>query len=190
MIVFGNGEFAQVMRSNLGAEFSGFTVHREFMKGDEIPFEELEKSDIVIAVGHGHRGKVFEEVFSRKHRIRSWISNHALADVHTEGVGIIVLEGNNLQAFSHIGHNTVLWAGNHIGHHSRVGNHCFITSHVCIGGGAEIGDYCFIGMNATVFDHVKIGTNCTIAAGAVADRDIPDNHTLSRKGVLVANAVG
>ena len=186
MLIFGNGEFAAVMQ----AEFNecDLTVHRRYIKGAENPFEDAKPQHLIIAVGYKHRKAIFNEAVGRGFIPHSWRSEFALVnEISSVGRGSIIFELNNVQPFSTIGENTVLWSGNHIGHHSRIGSHCFITSHVCIGGGATIGDSCFIGMNATVFDHVTIGNDCVIAAGAVVDRDIPAGHTLSRKGVLVAN---
>lgn len=181
MLIFGNGEFAKVMQHYLCCPT---VVHGFYATENDLVFERTEPQEIIIAVGYQHRKKIFRECMDRGFTVQPWVHG----DCHMGSKirhGVIIFELNNVQPFASIGENTVLWAGNHIGHHSRIGNHCFITSHVCIGGGAEIGDEVFIGMNATVFDHVKIGNNCIIAAGAVVDRDIPDGHTLSRKGVLV-----
>lgn len=41
--------------------------------------------------------------------------------------------------------------------------------------GINIGKNCWIGSNVTVLDGVTIGDNCVIAAGAVVNKDIPDN---------------
>jgi len=184
MLIFGNGEFAKVMRAYTGYRL---TVHKRFIVSDEIPFENAVPTDIIIAVGIKHRKAIHDACVRISFTPISFI--HEKAYIRGQvGRGSIIFELNNVQPFATIGENSVLWAGNHIGHHSRIGSHCFITSHVCIGGGATIGDSCFIGMNATVFDHVTIGNDCVIAAGAVVDRDIPAGHTLSRKGVLVANA--
>lgn len=161
------------------------TVHRQYVKADEIVFEDARPQELLIAVGYQHRKKIYLEAIERGFTPKGCELGKEYFGKHNS----IIFELNNIQPYTVIGVNCVLWAGNHIGHHARIGSHCFITSHVCIGGGAVIGDECFIGMNATVFDHVKIGNKCIIAAGAVVDRDIPDNHTLSRKGVLVSNAL-
>ena len=162
------------------------TVHRRFIKRDELPFENVAPQELLIAIGHKGRRAVYREAVERGFSVKGYISKQAINSGYI-AKDAIVFEWNNIQPHAIIGRNTVLWSGNHIGHHASIANHCFITSHVCIGGGAMIGDGCFVGMNATVFDHVKIGDNCIIAAGAVVDRDIPDNHTMSRKGVLVEN---
>ena len=182
MIIFGAGEFAQVIQHYTGLSMC---VHRRYVyRGIEV-FEDLEPQEMLVCIGDNHKRKaIVDEARLKGHRFLSW----SFPGLTKGNENTFIFDYNNIQPFASIGENTVCWAGNHIGHHSRIGNHCFITSHVCIGGSAEIGDYSFVGMNATVFDHVKVGKNCIIAAGAVVDRDIPDNHTLSRKGVLIALA--
>ena len=184
MLIFGNGEFAEVMQTHLNCQL---TVHRRYVKKDEQAFEEAIPQKLIIAIGQKHRKAIWGEALKRGFRPSGFVSHMAFIQSNLVQDDCIIFEGNNIQPFAYIMDNTVLWSGNHIGHHAYIGAHSFITSHVCIGGGAIIGDECFIGMNATVFDHVKIGNKCIIAAGAVVDRDIPDNHTLSRKGVLVPN---
>lgn len=41
--------------------------------------------------------------------------------------------------------------------------------------GVSIGKNCWIGSKVTILDGVKIGDNCVIAAGAVVNKDLPDN---------------
>lgn len=195
MLIFGNGEFAQVAARYMD-NVTGFCVHKSYLKDvktlwyETVAFEGLEiEEPLFIAVGNNaHRHRIYREAKVEGHPMQTYVHRSTEMRDSSYGEHCFILENNILQV-CRVGINTVLWTGNHVGHHSCIGNHCFITSHVCIGGGAEIGDYSFIGMNATVFDHVKIGKGCIIAAGAVADRDIPDNHTLSRKGALVPNEV-
>lgn len=41
--------------------------------------------------------------------------------------------------------------------------------------GITIGNNCWIGSKVTILDGVTIGNNCVIAAGAVVNKDLPDN---------------
>ena len=184
MIIVGAGEFGQVIQYYTGAKLC---AHREFAKDGIAVFEEEKPTTVLVCIGDNYaRKRVMDEAVERGHKLTLWIHHKAYVDAVISS-NSFVFDYNNFQPYSTFGRNCVFWSGNHIGHHARIGNHCFITSHVCIGGRAVIGDSCFIGMNATVFDHVTIGNDCVIAAGAVVDRDIPAGHTLSRKGVLVAN---
>lgn len=64
-----------------------------------------------------------------------------------------------------------------------IGRNCTILPMVLFGrknpGGGEsqivIGDNCYISTGVTVLGPVKIGSNVTIGAGAVVNKDIPDN---------------
>ena len=44
--------------------------------------------------------------------------------------------------------------------------------------GISIGKNCWIGAKVTILDGVKIGNNCVIAAGAVINKDMPDNAVI------------
>lgn len=65
----------------------------------------------------------------------------------------------------------------------HIGENCTILPGVLIGkktpgiktAGFEIGDNCYISTGVTILGPVKIGNNVTIAAGAVVNKDIPDN---------------
>lgn len=69
-----------------------------------------------------------------------------------------------------------------IGHNSHVGKNCTILPNVLIGrkepglkADVFIGDNCYISTGVTILGPVKIGNNVTIGAGAVVNKDVPDN---------------
>ena len=69
-----------------------------------------------------------------------------------------------------------------IGVFSHIGKNCTILPNVLIGrkepgGKADvlIGDNCYISTGVTILGPVTIGNNVTIGAGAVVNKDIPDN---------------
>lgn len=64
----------------------------------------------------------------------------------------------------------------------RIGKNCTILPMVLFGKkypgidcSIEVGDNCYISTGVTILGPVKIGDNVTIAAGAVVNKDIPDN---------------
>lgn len=69
----------------------------------------------------------------------------------------------------------------------RVGKNCTILPNVLFGKknhgsencGIIIGDNAYISTNTTILGPVKIGDNVTIAAGAVVNKDIPDNAVVA-----------
>jgi serine O-acetyltransferase len=67
------------------------------------------------------------------------------------------------------------------GSYVRIGKNCSVLPMVLIGKKNpglcffEIGDNCLINTGATILGPITIGNNVTIAAGAVVNKDIPDN---------------
>lgn len=69
-----------------------------------------------------------------------------------------------------------------IDHNSHIGKNCTILPNVLIGrkepgikADVYIGDNCYISTGVTILGPVKIGNNVTIGAGAVVNKDVPDN---------------
>jgi len=75
----------------------------------------------------------------------------------------------------------------HIGNNVMIGPNTMITTvghplspakrreHIAIADPVNIGDDVWIGGNATILPGVTIGNNVVVAAGAVVNRDVPDN---------------
>jgi len=69
----------------------------------------------------------------------------------------------------------------------HIGENCSILPGVLIGkklpgikiDGFEIGDNCYISTGVTILGPIKNGNNVTIAAGAVVNKDIPDNAVVA-----------
>lgn len=64
----------------------------------------------------------------------------------------------------------------------KIGKNCTILPMVLFGKkhpgsdcAIEVGDNCYISTGVTILGSVKIGNNVTVAAGAVVNKDIPDN---------------
>lgn len=74
-----------------------------------------------------------------------------------------------------------------IGANIHIGENCTILPGVLMGKklpgiklvGFEIGDNCYISTGVTILGPIKIGNNVTIAAGAVVNKDIPDNAVVA-----------
>ena len=62
-----------------------------------------------------------------------------------------------------------------IGHDSIIGDFVELSPGVSISGNCVIGDYTNIGTNATILPDIVIGKNVIIGAGAVVNKNIPDN---------------
>ncbi|MBA0884755.1 acetyltransferase [Flavobacterium undicola] len=62
-----------------------------------------------------------------------------------------------------------------VGHDSIIGEFVELSPGVSISGNCILGDYCVLGTNATVLPKVTIGKNVVVGAGAVINKDVPDN---------------
>jgi sugar O-acyltransferase (sialic acid O-acetyltransferase NeuD family) len=188
LIIFGNGEYAQLahyyFQSSSTFEVQGFTVDEVYAEADSfcqlplVPYEELSlhyspsNFYIFIALGYSNLNELRKEKYlntkSMGYKFANYISPNSIIPKNVNiGENCFIFENNVVQPFSTIGNNVTLWSGNHIGHHSTIADHCFVTSHAVISGGVTIGEQCFIGVNATIRDHISIGDKCVIGAGAL-----------------------
>ena len=62
-----------------------------------------------------------------------------------------------------------------IGHDVIIGKFSEICPSVSISGNCKIGDYVFIGTGVIILPKITIGNNVMIGAGAVVNKDLPDN---------------
>jgi acetyltransferase EpsM len=62
-----------------------------------------------------------------------------------------------------------------VAHESRVGKFCHISPGTMIAGRCTVGDFCQLGTNCSILPDVKIGSGAIIGAGAVVNKDIPEN---------------
>ncbi len=192
VVVFGNGDFAQVVDFYLSADSSydvvAFTVNNEYIHEPTfcgkpvVPFENLLQSHppneyrMFVAVGFSKVNRVRADLYAQckdnGYQLISYVNSRATywGELNI-GDNCFIFENNVIQPFVTIGNNVAIWSGNHLGHHCTVGDHCFITSHTVISGRATIGASSFIGVNATIGDHVTVGRECVIGAGALILKD-------------------
>ncbi len=197
LLVFGADDFADLARylfdhdSEYRAE--AFVVDGQYRKSDSfaglplVDFEHVEEAyppdqyDMFLAIGYSKvnlgRESKYYEAKQKGYRLATYISSKATVwDTLKIGDNCFVFECNNIQPFTEIGSNVILWSGNHIGHHSRIGDHVFITSHVVVSGRCHIGNNCFLGVNSTLHDHVTLAPRTVVGAGAVIAKDTePDS---------------
>lgn len=196
LVIFGSGEIAEVAHfyftRDAGRKVEAFTLDAAYIKEEStcacpvVPFEDLAARypptayDGFVAIGYSDRNRLREQKYrsfkDAGYTLASYLSSRACIWPETAiGDNCFILELNNLQPFTSIGSNVVLWSGNHIGHHSHIGDHCFISSHVVISGGVSVGKNCFIGVNATLHDHIRVGDRTVVGAGSVIARSVPDD---------------
>lgn len=192
LLIFGNGEFAEVacvyLQKDSPYNVVGFTVHSDHM-GDShllglpvVPFETVQETyppdeyKMFVAIAYRDlnrvRARVYHESKAKGYPLVSYLSSKATNWGELKiGDNCFIFENNVIQPFVTIGNDVIIWSGNHIGHHSSIGDHSFVASHVVISGRARIGSYCFIGVNATIRDHIAVSDDCIIGAGSLIMRD-------------------
>lgn len=197
LVIFGNGQFAQIacymFRHDGSHQPVAFTVDREYLKGAEllglpvVPLDEIMQRfppgefDAFVAASYSEvnrlRARKVAEMKNLGYRLASYVSPRATTfpDLSV-GENCLILEDNTIQPFTRIGNNVFMWSGNHLGHHSRIRDNCFIASHVVISGAVEIGEFTFIGVNSTIRDNIRIGKSNVIGAGCVILKDTEDNQ--------------
>jgi sugar O-acyltransferase (sialic acid O-acetyltransferase NeuD family) len=199
LVIVGDRVFAEIAHEyfthDSPYEVVGFSVEREFMRGDRfrdlplVPFESLAETfhpaehSVHVAVTYAQLNRVRTRLAAaakaQGFALASYVSSHAFVWHNVElGEHCFVFEHNTVQPFVCIGSNVVLWSGNHIGHHSRIGDNCFI-SRVIVSGGVEIGDNTFLGVNATLVNDITVGRDCWIGPGVTVTRDVAENSFLT-----------
>ncbi len=191
LIIFGTGSLAELAHFYFTHDSPydpvAFTVSAEHQKSDRafglpvVAFEEVEETyppedyALFVAVGYRRmnqlRAEYFERAKEKGYELASYVSSKATHwQTLSVGVNTFIFEANNIQPFTTVGDNVIMWSGNHIGHHGSIGDHVFVTSHVVISGHVRVEPYCFFGVNATVRDAVTIGARSLIGAGALVMR--------------------
>jgi sugar O-acyltransferase (sialic acid O-acetyltransferase NeuD family) len=192
VIVFGFGDFADIMHRRLeaegGHEVVGFTADEAYLPGavyrglPTFPFERIERevspleASLFIAVGPSNanalRARYYHAAKAKGYGLVTHVSPRAIVgDDVPIGDNCAVFEGTILEPWTSVGNDSILWSGVLVSHHSRIGDHCFVAPRAAISGRCIVEDYCFLGINSTIRDHVRIGAGCIVGAGALIKKD-------------------
>lgn len=87
---------------------------------------------------------------------------------------VLIMPGVIITTEVEIGEGSLINMHCTLGHFCKIGKYCDLAPGV-YASTSIIGDYCQIGINAVILPRVNIGNNVTIGAGAVVNKDIPDN---------------
>ena len=188
LVIFGTGDIARLaswyFTRDAKREVAGFTVDREFQKGEEcldrplVAFEEVEAAfpaaafDAFVALSYRGMNRLRAEkcraMKAKGYALATYVSSRCtfMSD-EPPGENCFILEDNTVQPFVRIGSDVTLWSGNHIGHDSVIEDDCFISSHVVVSGHVRIGKGCFLGVNATLRNGITLARETLVGAGAV-----------------------
>jgi len=72
-----------------------------------------------------------------------------------------------------IGDSNLLMAGSHVAHDCQVGSHVIMANHATVAGHVVVQDHAVFGGMAAVGTFLRVGESAMLAAGAMAERDVP-----------------
>lgn len=115
-------------------------------------------------------GFTFETIISP----RSRVSKSA-----TIGVGTIIQDGVNVNAFTKIGNFVKLNTNCNVMHDCDIGDFVTIAPNAVVLGKISIGHNTYVGANSTILPEKKIEHNSIIGAGAVVTKNVEKNVTVT-----------
>lgn len=208
LILFGNGDFAELMmwyiENDDSRKIVAVTVEEKYISGTDfrgvpqIAFEKLqekyspEEYDILIGVGYNHmndiRKRIFEKCKNLGYNVASYIhSSTRLSDVQM-GEGNIIFEDTLIEPFVKIGRGNIIWCKISIAHNCIIGNFNTIAGTASLCGFSEIRDNCFIGNGSVVRDKIKVESYTLVGAAAYVASDTEEfNVVVANKGVVLPN---
>ena len=135
-------------------------------------------NDFTIGIGGSLLRKKMQEKFEALGgKLKSSISK--FSEIGSYGViigdGSNILSGAILSNDVSIGFANIIYYNSIITHDVITGDYVEISPGAKLLGRSLIGDFSSIGCNAVILPDVKVGRNVIIGAGAVVNKDLPDN---------------
>lgn len=112
------------------------------------------------------REEITNKIKSKGYQLISYVNSKSNISNAKIGENCFLFEFVNLQPFTKIEDNVVIWSHSHIGHHSIIKKNNFISSHVIIAGHCVIESYCFLGSNSSFRDKIHIAEGSFIGMGS------------------------
>lgn len=199
VVLWGTGHIAEVVHYYLSNDSEhdvcAFCVDRKYLTDSKfkgkpvVAFEDIEKMyppleySMAIPIGYKNLNKDREVKYlaakEKGYRFISYVHSSSLCD-GSIGENTFILAQNNIQPFSNIGNNVIVWTSSFIGHHSIIEDHCFIASSD-VSGAVKVKNNCFLGVGSAIAHSLEIGEYSIIGAGAVVMNSIPAGSVLAVK---------
>lgn len=191
LIIFGNGDFARLMKYYIenddSREVVCFTVDRQYIKEEElwgipvIPFENIENYypssdyEILIAIGNSKmndiRKGIFNKIKEKGYSVASFIHSSCSIHSHDIGEGNIMLENCLVYPYAKIGDGNLLWDHVLISHDCIVGNFNTFSSYADLCGYVKIGNNGYFGKHCILNDFIEIADYTLVGAAAYAKKN-------------------
>lgn len=134
----------------------------------------------IVGIGNNRaRRRIFEEM--RAHGLNFITVRHpsaVLARDVTVGAGCYIGATAVVSIATHIGANVILNGTSCLGHHNVVGDHVHIGPGVTTAGNVRIGAETQVGIGANILPGCTVGQRSIVGAGALVNRDVPDDVTV------------
>lgn len=177
-------------------EIAGYTMDRAYIKDATfngkpvVAFEEVEKVfppseyKMAIFISYIHLNKLREARYkmakAKGYSFISYVHSRSLCDAAKIGENTFILAHNDIEPYSRIGNNVMIWSNNGIGHNSVIEDHCFLSS-AKISSCVTVGHNSFLGTNVTVANSLEIGAYCVVGAGVTVTKSIKDGTVLAMR---------
>ena len=176
----GHGAVAADIALECGYEDIVFLDDSKFDGKKVLKFSpELEKADIVIAVGDNKiRKKLQEAVRNAGFNAVSLIHPSAIISRSAKiGCGTVVMPKAVINARAVINQGAIINTSCVIEHDCIIGEFAHISPNVALAGNVKVGELTHVGIGSCVIQGINIGANCVVGAGSAVVRDIPDGVT-------------
>ena len=200
IIIWGIGQISQVLTFYIQKytqyKICAYTLDKEYM-GDKnefngipvIAFEEIEKHfspneyKMALIMGYKNLNRYREEKYlqakAKGYSFISYVSPHSTCDADI-GENTFIFNDNDIQPYTKIGNNVIIWANSGIGHHVIVEDNCFLASPK-ISGASIVRKNSFLGSNCTIAHNVEIGAYSIIGAGTIITKNLKEGSVVVAK---------
>ena len=106
------------------------------------------------------------------------------------GAGSVVMAGAVINANTQIGRGCIINSSSTIDHDCRISHGVHISPGVNIGGTVTIGEYTWVCIGSSVINNISIGSNVILAAGAIVNKNVPNNVMAAGVPATIKKKVG
>jgi sugar O-acyltransferase (sialic acid O-acetyltransferase NeuD family) len=106
------------------------------------------------------------------------------------GDGSVVMAGAVINADTHIGRGCIINTSSTIDHDCRISHGVHVSPGVNIGGTVTIREYTWVCIGSSVINNISIGSNVILAAGAIVNKNVPDNVMAAGVPATIKKQVG
>jgi sugar O-acyltransferase (sialic acid O-acetyltransferase NeuD family) len=181
-IIYQNGNlenlvFYDDVNSDIGTHLYNIFPILKSKEDAKYYFENVDRS-FTIGIGNPKlREKLYNDFKAIGGKYVSTISKNAVIGSYSTkiGIGSNIMQNVVITNDVSIGIGVVINQISSIGHDVTIDDFCEICPNVSISGNCKLGKSVFIGTGAIILPKIIIGNNVIIGAGAVVNKNLPDN---------------